>query len=345
MNASAIPQAVIYGIFDREKAKNLLWKYEYGTPLPAPDAVTVQEREEKDVRFCAGKAVLEKLTVNVTVGSKTEGFPVTAFYPADGKKHPTVVFLNFRPDVPDRYLPAEELIDKGFAVVSVPYLDVSSDDNDFSSGIASLFDIDRSNPHAPGKIMLWAYSASRVADILEGSCFADTSDLSVAGHSRLGKTALVAGALDSRFRYIYSNDSGCSGAALFRGKKGEKISDITKNFPFWFCPGFREFADNENALPFDQHFLLALCADRFLYIASAEQDSWADPEAELKACIEASSAAKAQGMSGLCESEIKPTPFATHSGSIGYHIRQGCHYIGREDWNLFTDFIQEQKNA
>ena len=125
--------------------------------------------------------------------------------------------------------------------------------------------------------MMWAWAAMRAADYLQTLDSADLESLAVIGHSRLGKTALVAAAFDERFRFVHSNNSGCSGAAIIRGKTGEQIDDICRNFPFWFCENYKTYRKNESALPFDQHLLLALSATRFVSVGSAAEDLWADP--------------------------------------------------------------------
>ena len=346
MKNISLPPVITDGKFDRDKAADLLWRYEYGAPLPMPEKIEFEEFSRDD-RFCASKAVFTTVKTTITVNGKTASFPLRVCRPAAPGRYPTVVFLNFRPWVPDKYLPAEEILDRGIAFVSIYYCDVAGDDDDFESGITRLYNIDRTQRTAPGKIMFWALAARCAADYLETCGFADMKNLAVAGHSRLGKTALVTGALDSRFRFMYSNNAGCSGDALFRGKgeKAEHIADITKNFPYWFCPAFRDFAGRDDEIPFDQHFLLALNADRNIYITSSMEDLWAAPEAQLACCAAASPVSRLYGRTGLDESEIKEAPFFTHSGSIGYHVRPGTHYIGRYDWNMFIDYLLKHKNA
>ena len=121
---------------------------------------------------------------------------------------------------------------QGFAVATIYYKDVTGDDGDFTNGLAGvLFGGKERNEHDPGKIMMWAWAAMRAADYLQTLDSADLESLAVIGHSRLGKTALVAAAFDERFRFVHSNNSGCSGAAIIRGKTGEQIDDICRNFP------------------------------------------------------------------------------------------------------------------
>ena len=191
-----------------------------------------------------------------------------------------------------------------------------------------------------GKIVMWAYAAMRTLDYILETEDTDRSNIAVAGHSRLGKTALVAGAFDERFICAYSNNSGCSGAAITRGKAGEQVAVITKAFPFWFCKKYRDYADRHDALPFDQHFLVSAIAPRQVYIASAAEDTWADPESEYLCCAASSEYWKLYGKTGFVGEDRAPiVGDIFHDGSIGYHLRSGEHYFSREDWNKFLNYF------
>ncbi|MCI5652371.1 MAG: hypothetical protein MR295_09105 [Ruminococcus bromii] len=327
-----------------EEAKRLLCTCEYGFPPAQPDAVTFTETAADDT-FCAGKAVLHRITAEVRQNGKLFSFPFHFVCPKRGNPVPAVVFINFTPAVPDAYLPSEELCDLGIAVASFGYTDVSPDNDDFASMAGSLLEIDRSAPYAPGKIAIWAWAARIVMDYVQTRPEVDLQNVAVAGHSRLGKTALFAAAFDERFQFAYANESGCAGAALFRGKTGETAKDIHRVFPFWFCPNFANYTETDDALPFDQHFLLSLIAPRNVYVSSAAEDLWADPKAELAACIAASPAFERLGLTGFVFDGAEAAPGTVlHAGNIGYHIRNGSHYMSREDWQNFVAYLKKHIN-
>lgn len=329
----------------REEIKKLICETEYGILPQKPDKMSVREYLT-DEKYCASKAIYKEIGITVEIGGRSFEFPVRLVVPNAPGRHKTVVFLNFRSEVPDRYYPTDEICDAGFAVATVCYEEITADNGDFSSGIAALFFDGERGGTAAGKIALWAWAAMRVMDYLEAQPFADLKNIAVAGHSRLGKTALLTAALDERFAFAFSNDSGSCGAALSRGKTGERIADITDAFPFWFCPNFADYANRESELPFDQHFLLALIAPRRLYVSSAESDAWAHPASELLSCAAASPVYELLGERGLVYDGAYPPQgeAAYQKGCIGYHIRRGSHYFSRHDWNEFLRFMTAHEN-
>ena len=212
----------------RAEMLELLQREEYGCLPKAPESFVWEAEPGIADNFCAGKATLEKLTFRVVVNGKDFAFPVYLAVPTAEGPHPFFVHINFRSDVPDRYMPTEELIDNGFAVLSFGYEDVTRDDGDFTSGLAGvLYENGKRAPHDAGKIALWAWAAMRCMDYAEHDERLDCAKSVVCGHSRLGKTALLTAALDTRFAFGYSNDSGCAGAALFRAQGNSKISMLS----------------------------------------------------------------------------------------------------------------------
>jgi len=320
---------------------DLLLREEYGYLPARPKDVRVEE-VEKLKNFCAGKAQLLTLRFTCTLDGGEFSFPVYYTRPTDNTKpHPCFIMINFRDNVPDRYLPSEEIVDAGHAVLSFCYKDVSSDDGDFTNGLAGVVYHDGARGKRDcGKIGLWAWAAIRVLEYALALPELDPARISVAGHSRLGKTALLAGALDSRFYCAFSNDSGCSGAAIARGNDGETVAKIYKQFPYWFCEEYAKYADREDSLPFDQHYLLAANFPHRVYVASAESDAWACPRNEYLACRAATSYYEKRGKSGLVsDAESARAGDFFGEGHIGYHIRRGTHYFSREDWNRYFEYL------
>ena len=326
----------------KEEIKKLLQEKEYGFIPQPPEKMTV-DAEEKFPNFAAGKAKRLELTFNVTVNGETRSFPAVSVIPKKEGPHPAFIFINFRPDVPDRLLPSEEIVDEGFAVFSFNYSTATTDNGDFTTGVAPLFVGEERRPTDPGKIAMWAWCAMRVMDYVETLDNIDLDNVAVIGHSRLGKTALLTGAFDERFKYVISNDSGCSGAAITRGNVGESVEYITDVFPHWFCPNYKDERDNFENAGYDQHFLLALSAPRYLMIGSAKEDLWADPKSEFLSAYIASDAWKLYGKRGLVAGdEIPEAKSVLPDGEVMYQVRYGTHYLSREDWGEYIKFIKSK---
>lgn len=323
---------------DRDSMLDVLQRECYGYLPPKPDAVCFAVEEDTIRSFCGGKAQLHRVTANCTIGEKTFSFPFFAAMPGDQARHPFFIHINFREDVPDRYMPTEEIIDNGFAVLSFCHDDVTTDNGDFTNGLAGvLYPDGKRAPTDAGKIALWAWAAQRVMDWAVTQTDAlDTECGIVCGHSRLGKTALFAAATDPRFAFAYSNDSGCSGAALARGTKGETVRDIYTRFPFWFCERYGQYVDHEDDMPFDQHYLIASVAPRFVLVGSASEDEWADPVSEQLACLAAASAFPG---GFVCPDRLAETDEVFLDGDLGYHLRRGKHCFTRDDWHRLFRFV------
>jgi len=249
---------------------------------------------------------------------------------------------NIDPDrkVKSPFWPAELIIGRGYAAAAFMNSDVALDTREsFQSGVHTVFGTATNRkPDTWGTIAAWAWGASRVMDYLETDKDIDAKRVAVVGHSRGGKTALWAGAEDERFGMVVSNDSGCTGAAITRGKRGERIQDINRAFPYWFCENYKKYNGREEDLPLDQHMLLALSAPRLLYVASASEDTWADPTSEFSAAVHASPVYRLFGDEGLGTSSFPEPESPIHRGRIAYHLRTGKHNLTEYDWSRYLDF-------
>lgn len=180
----------------------------------------------------------------------------------------------------------------------------------------------------PGAIALWAWSISRLVDVARQIPEIDGDAVAVAGHSRLGKAALLAAANDERIASAFINNSGSMGASLSSRNFGETRQHVEGRFPHWLSRDASAGVE-----PLDQHQLLAALAPRQLYVASASEDLWADPKGEY---ISLQAAAPAWGDTGLPPAAEVFTPGSeVTSGPLAWHLRPGPHEIRPYDWHRY----------
>ena len=241
----------------------------------------------------------------------------------------------------------ELLLDRGYATAIAYYGDFEADyPEGWKEGFRAAISPEGVNTQWKdgewAAIGCWAWGLSRMLDVLEKVPAIDAQRAAVHGHSRLGKASLWAGAQDRRFACVISNDSGCGGAALNKRIFGETVGAISghykgRGFPHWFTARFETFSEREEFLPLDSHYLLALAAPRPLYVASAKEDSWADPVGEFLGAVNADPVYHILGQPGLGTKEYPPISKSVGK-TVGYHVRPGIHDILAEDWKNYADF-------
>jgi len=235
----------------------------------------------------------------------------------------------------------QKIVARGYAFATVCYQDIEPDfKGGYVHGIRPLFlKTGQSEPAADewGAIGAWSYGASRALDYLDKDKAVDAKRVAIMGHSRLGKTALWAGAVDERFAMVISSCSGEGGASLARRNYGETVRNLVDAFPYWFCSNFRKYADHADQLPVDTHELIALIAPRPVYVTGAEDDKWADPKGEFLACAAAGPVYRLLGALGLGTDQMPPLDQPIMH-TIGYHYRTGGHAVTAFDWEQFLGF-------
>jgi hypothetical protein len=295
-----------------------------------------------------GAATLKQVEITITAEKKQLVIHLTLFTP-NKKEKPVPAFLlidnrgpaNTDPTrrVRSEFWPVEEAIARGYGMAVFYNSDVDPDNfDDFKNGIHGLLDKNPRPDDAWGTIAAWAWGASRCMDYLVTDKDIAADKVAVVGHSRGGKTALWAGAEDTRFAMVISNESGCGGAALARRRFGETVGRINTAFPHWFCSNFKKYSNNEDALPVDMHMLLALSAPRALYVDCASDDLWGDPRGSYLSLY---NVVPVYNLLGI-RSDIPETMPAVNkqviSGKVAFHIRDGVHNMLLKDWNWFMDF-------
>lgn len=234
----------------------------------------------------------------------------------------------------------ELVIDRGYALATCYCGDIDPDRPDFSDGVHPHFLPNGQTalgPHDWGTIAAWAWGISRMVDYLETRDDLDPQRMAVVGHSRLGKTTLLAAALDERIDLAIPHQAGCGGTAPSRGTVGESVKQINDRFPHWFCDEFTQFNDCPQRLPFDQHCLVALVAPRPVLLSNALEDQWANPDGQFEMLVAASPVYALLGVDGL-PADAKPELGNLALGRLGYFLRPGKHSMTPEDWQAFLAF-------
>jgi hypothetical protein len=199
-----------------------------------------------------------------------------------------------------------------------------------------------------GVLRAWAWGASRALDYLESDKSVDARHVGVAGHSRWGKTAIVAMAYDQRFAIVYDSSSGEGGSKLHRRNWGEVLENITDVRQYhWMAGNFLKYAGplHWNDLPVDSHELVALCAPRPAFIgAGAAGDRGADPKGMFLAAVGAGPVYKLLGRKDLGTAEFPPVGTALIDGDVAYRQHPGGH-TDLPNWPTFLTFADRYMKA
>lgn len=358
----------------RPELQKLFQHYMYGY-LPEKPAKIDFKVERIDREALGGKATLKEVTISFGP-PETPKLRLLLVVP-NQRKGPAPVFvgLNFRGNhtllndpkiaLPTAWVPAgpgvknnratdagrgtqvdvwaiEQTIDRGYAVATVYYGDIDPDRADKREGIQPHLRKpgEQPGPHDWATIAAWAWGIHRILDYLVTDPDIDAGRIIVVGHSRLGKTALLAAAFDTRIAAAMPHQAGCGGTAPSRGKIGESVQQINDRFPHWFNGAFKEFNNQPEKLPFDQHCLVALCAPRPVLFTNAVEDSWANPTGQFDVLKAADPVYRLLGVEGLAVQKMPEVNQFVNS-RLGYWIRPGKHSMTREDWRIFREFADK----
>jgi len=246
----------------------------------------------------------------------------------------------------------QQILSRGWGFV---VLDIGSVQADCAAGLQAgiIGLVNKGKPRELddwGALSAWGWGASRVLDYLETDQVVDASRVGLQGHSRAGKAALLAMALDERFAIGYISSSGQGGAKLHRRKYGETIENLATRFHYWMGGNYLKYAGRWDTLPVDSHELIALCAPRPAFISAGNgpgavnpdgtveiNDAWVDAKGSFLAALNAGPVYRLLGNRGLGASEFPPIDTAVIGGDIGF--RQ--HTAGNTPnptWPTFLEF-------
>lgn len=360
----------------RAEIVELFARHVYGHS-PAPPKKLNYEVFDSDPNALGGKAIRKQITIYFSERKDGPKEDLLLYIPKNARKPaPTFLLLSFvgnqfaasdpaiklgtawNPRTRQKQQATESsrgrsqadtdaVLASGYAFATINYADIEPDfKGGYVSGIRPLFFKPGQTEPAPGEwgaIGAWAYGLSRALDYLEKDNDVDAKRVAIVGHSRLGKTALWAGAIDQRFAMVVSSCSGEGGASLSRRDYGERIRNLTTNFPYWFTSAYQKYADHEDELPVDMHELIALIAPRPAYVTAGETDQWADPKGEFLACVAAGPVYRLLGGEDLGTNQM-PALDQPIMKSLAFHIHTGGHSISPFDWQQFLKFADMKFN-
>jgi hypothetical protein len=359
----------------KPELKALFQHYMYGRLPPKP---VRQEFQTSEPRDCLdGKAELRDITIHSLEPRTGKPVQVILITPKGVKSPPVFLGINFcgnhavlddaKIPLPAGWVPercagagnhhatdagrgseadkwnADLVVSRGYALACFYHGDLDPDTPDMTDGIGPAF-------YKPGQekqadddaatIALWAWGFHRVVDYLtESPSLVDPKRIAIVGHSRNGKTALLAGAMDERVALVIPHQAGCGGTAPSRtdDPKAESVKRINTSFPHWFCGNFKKFNEHNDLLPFDQHCLVALCAPRPVLYSNAQEDQWANPHGQFELLRAATPVYELYAAQGLAK-DAKPEIGTLTKSRLGYFLREGKHSMERRDWEVFLDF-------
>ena len=304
-----------------------------------------------------GKAVRKHIVLHFGEGERAVALNVSVFVPAGATKPvPVVLQLLFSnpPGIPqlakmpfNDAVPAEEILARGYAYAAFRYTEAQADNaKTHEGGVQALAYAAGQTRPAPGEwgaIATWSWITSRVLDYVETDTALDAKRVLLVGHSRLGKTALWAGARDARFEAVFASCSGEMGASLARRDYGESLDDVAANFPWWLVSTFPKYAGRWSELPVDSHLVIALNAPRPIFVTGGTEDQWADPHGEFLALVAAGPVYRLLGKGDVGATTLPALDTPLLSGALGFHYHTGGHVITQADWAAFFAFVDQNR--
>lgn len=357
----------------RPELQRLFQHYMYGYLPPKPKIAATATKTVDGL--CGGKVTLKEIEIRFTdLPDHAPRIHLALFLPANAKQRvPVFLGLNkcgnaeavddpavtiddaawkhqncpnpVRGNAVDFWC-VEYLASRGYALATFHESNVDPDQHDFTDGIHPFYADEPAPPKSkPGTIAAWAWGLSRAVDYLVTDPQVDPKKVCLIGHSRRGKTALLAAAMDDRVALVVPHQSGTGGMALSRDSQQETVERINRAFPHWFADQFTEFDHDVERLPFDQHCLIALVAPRPLLDTEGAQDAWANFPRSLDALKAADVVYKLLGTPGLTGTGLVQDDESITGPNFGtilqYRLNEK-HTLNQRFWEKILDFADAQ---
>lgn len=247
----------------------------------------------------------------------------------------------------------EQVIGKGWGyAILLPTSFQDDSGAGLTRGIIGL--VNKGKPRTPeqwGTLRAWAWGASRALDYLGTDKAVDAKQVAVMGHSRFGKTALVAMAYDQRFRVAYISSAGTGGDKLYRHVMGEQLENLAAapTFYYWMAGNFMKYAGplTTGDLPVDAHELIALCAPRPVFIgvgSTTAGDAWADPVGEFQGAVGAGPVYRLLGKKDLGTTVFPAMGTGLVEGDLAFRQHPFGH-TPAPNWEAFLEFAGRYMSA
>ncbi|MEZ5954951.1 MAG: hypothetical protein R3C13_11685 [Hyphomonas sp.] len=339
----------------------------YG-PWPYNMPVSFGDWTMIDPEYLDGRGTLEEVAITIGSGEGARTFHMVTAFPNAAGPVPVVISQTFAdtcsvfPDEPvtdadgnicdggmmdgfpgwvatqifGTYIalaPVERYFDAGLAYASFYASDFIPDRKE--AGPAAMAQL--GGPINPtSALMAWAYSFSAATDVLDADPRIDPKKVAVMGHSRHGKSALIAAAWDRRIGAVVAHQAGFAGASLSRSHTGERLDRMARTYPHWLAPEVQDWLDKLDEIPVDQHELLALVAPTPVLLGNGRRDVWSDPNSSFRAAEAASPVYEADGVAGLTSSDMRAFD---PSAGLAWWLRPGGHSLVSKDIDAFISFL------
>jgi hypothetical protein len=356
--------------FDAAATRATLESELYG-PWPAALPVSASPPRIIDGDYLGGRGSLEEITLTIGEGDSAREFPVVIAIPNQANDAPVPLIISqtfsdncsvFPNDpVTDSdgetcdgtnmtgavgflatnifgtyiaYAPIDRYFDAGLAYASFPGWSFVPDNEDTAPLVMAELS---PGPQPTSALMAWAFGFHAAAGIFAEDPRVKTDAIAALGHSRYGKSALIASAWSERIASAIAHQSGFGGGSSSRSKTGETLTRMAKEYPHWMRPGLGEDLQSGLDLTLDQHFLLALSAPKPIFLGNGRRDVWSDPNSSYVLAAAADIVYEAQGVEGLPDDQNMQT--FQPAAEIAYWLRVGGHSVVSEDIDAFTSFM------